>query len=143
MKSLILFAGILLPALTFAQRGFSNLPRSSDSTYAYTAVNPLRLKKGGQQKSISYSVEFLKSLETADHQRLMLLRRSSIGDPRYEKPKVQLNSRYTGMPLNGKLCILDKYIFITSQTRDTLTIYVDVYNNGELRIPIGLDIKNE
>jgi hypothetical protein len=41
------------------------------------------------------------------------------------------------MPLNGKPGLLDKYFFVMSQ-KQTVTIYVDIYDKGELKIPKGL-----
>jgi hypothetical protein len=115
---------------------------STDSTYGYTDKNPLKMKKGNQRKSIDYSIEFLKSLRTLDNQKLDLIKRFTVDDPNHERSKMQLTNRYTGMPLNGKLGLLDKYYFMTAQTRDTLTIYVDIYNKGELKVPTGLKIKD-
>ena len=99
------------------------------------------MKKGNQGKSIDYSIEFLKSLRTTDNQQLELLQRFTVDDPNYVRPKTQLTNRYSGMPLSGKLGLLDKYYFVTAEKRDTLTIFVDIYNKGELKIPKGLKIK--
>jgi hypothetical protein len=66
------------------------------------------MKKGNQEKSIGYSIDFLKSLRTDDNQRLQLLQRFTVDDPGYLRPKTQLTNRYTGMPLSGKLGLLDK-----------------------------------
>jgi hypothetical protein len=49
-----------------------------------------------------------------------------------------LTNRFTGMPLNGKLGLLDEYIFLVSEKMDTIRIYVDIYNKGDLFIPKGL-----
>jgi hypothetical protein len=113
---------------------------SIDSTYGYTDQNPVKMKKGNQQKSIGYSIDFLKSLRTEDNQKLELVQRFTVDDPNYVRPKTHLTNRYTGMPLSGKLELLDKYCLVTTEKRDTLTIYVDIYNKGELKIPKGLKI---
>jgi hypothetical protein len=46
------------------------------------------------------------------------------------------------MPLSGNLGLLDKYFFLTTEKKDTVIIYIDIYNKGELKIPKGLKIKN-
>lgn len=116
----ILYCKILLPALLllmintlWAQNDFSNLPNSIDSSYGYTAQNPLKLKKGNQEKSINKSYHFLSVLRTQDNQTLKLLFRSSMQDPNYKEPDIRLTNRFSGMPI-GKLGILDKYVFLTS-----------------------------
>ena len=93
-------------------------------------------------KSIGYSIDFLKSLTTDDDQKLQLLQRFTVGDPGYVKPKTQLTNRYSGMPMSGKLGLLDKYCFLTTEKKDTVIIYVDAYNKGDLKILKGLKIKN-
>lgn len=40
--------------------------------------------------------------------------------------------------MNGKLGILDVYEFLTSVKGDTIKIFVDVYNKGDLFLPMGL-----
>jgi hypothetical protein len=42
------------------------------------------------------------------------------------------------LPISGKLGILDKYVFLTSVTRDTVILFVDIYNKGRLQLPVGL-----
>jgi hypothetical protein len=141
MRHFTFIIGIFISGLTFGQSDFHQLTVSADSTYGYTDKNPLKMKKGNQGKSIGYSVDFLKCLKTEDNQELQLIQRSTVKDPTYVKTKAQLTNRYTGAPLSGKLGLLDKYYFVTSEKRDTITIYVDIYNRGELKIPKGLKIK--
>jgi len=142
MRHMIIIFGVFITTLSFGQSNFSNLIVSTDSTYGYTDKNPLKMKKGNQQKSIGYSIDFLESLITEDNQKLKLIQRFTVDDPNYARPKTQLTNRYSGMPLSGKLGLLDKYHFLTTEKSDTVIIYVDVYNKGELKIPKGLKIKN-
>lgn len=120
------------------QKAFANLTNVKDSTFGYTAQNPLKLKKGNQGKSIEYTYKFLSGLKTIDNQNLIFLFRKTANDPAFKEPAIRLYNKYTGMPLNGKLGILDIYVFATSATKDTLNLYVDIYNKGNLFIPIGL-----
>ena len=123
---------------SYGQNNFSKLLSSTDSTYGYTAINPLKLKKGNQQNSITNSIIFLKGLKTQDGQALTLLFRVSTSDPNYKEPAIRLQNRFTGLPVGGKLGILDKYVFLTSTKKDTVTLFVDIYNKGSLMLPIGL-----
>ncbi len=123
---------------SYGQKDFTKLTTSIDSTLGYTAENPLKLKKGNQQKSIDNSYKFLSGLRTLNNQTLTLLFRTSISDPAYTKPAIRINNRHTGVPINGKLGILDKYVFLTSNTKDTITLFIDIYNKGSLFLPVGL-----
>ena len=143
MRQLTTLIGIVISTWAFGQNSFSQLTISTDSTYGYTGKNPLKMKKGSPEKSIGYSIDFLKSLKTEDNQRLELLQRFTVDDPSYVRSNTQLTNRYTGMPMNGKLGLLDQYYFLTSEKKDTLTIYVDIYNKGELKIPKGLKIQEQ
>lgn len=108
-----------------AQPDFSKVPQATDSTYGYTATNPLKLKKGNPQKSIGYSYDFLNILVTRDNKPLKFVQRRTIGNPEMSKREAQL----------------DKYVFLTHARKDTVTIYVDIYSKGNLRIPLGLKYK--
>ena len=129
---------ISISCQVFSQKDFSTLGSSKDSTYGYSNMNPLKMKKGDQQKSIEYSKKFLKGLRTIDNFKLNYLMRYSVDDPKYNRSSVHLTNRFTGMPLNGKLGLLDEYIFTVSEKMDTIRIYVDIYNKGDLLIPKGL-----
>ena len=139
MRRLIIFIFFLSQMnFSFAQDFKKQIPNSTDSTYGYTSVNPLKLKKGDLGKSLENSINFLKGLKTQDGQSLDYYARSSIQDPSYKEPKIKLSNRVTGAPITGKGGILDKYIFVTSISKDTIRVFVDVYNKGDLKVPVGL-----
>ncbi|NVO84340.1 hypothetical protein [Hymenobacter terrestris] len=140
---LALLIFILLARISYGQNDFANLATSADSTFGYNAHNPLLLKKGDPNSSIYNSHIFLKGLKTSDNQSLEILLRKTVNNPIYKKTAVRINSRQTGLPISGKLGLLDKYYFITSTTKDTLVIYVDIYNKGPLFIPAGLKYKKQ
>lgn len=123
---------------SFGQKEFTKLTAATDSTFGYTVENPLKLKKGNAGKSIDNSHKFLSGLRTFDNQTLSLLYRTSTSDPAYKEPRIRINNRQTGLPLGGKMGILDKYVFVTSTTKDTVTLFVDIYNKGNLFLPVGL-----
>lgn len=139
MKLYILLAFTLIGLTSYSQK-LSEAKPSNDSTFGYTSQNPIKLKAGNYNKSMDFSISYLKQLKTEDGQHLVLIRRGSVEDPNQSQKKPLLVNRYTGMPLNGKLGILDKYQFVTEQTKDTLTLFVDIYNKGELLIPKGLKL---
>jgi hypothetical protein len=87
--------------------------------------------------SMANAYSYLVGLKTADNQSLRKIFRMSVLDPAYVKPVVQLQNRYTGMPINGKLGMLDKYTFLTSTTKDTVVLYIDIYNKSQLALPVG------
>jgi hypothetical protein len=124
--------------VSYGQKDFTKLIPSTDSSYGYTAQNPLKHKKGNQGKSITNSYSFLSGLKTQDNQTLTLLFRATANNPSYKEPAIKINDRQTGMPISGKLGLLDKYVFLTSNTKDTVILYVDIYNKGTLLLPIGL-----
>jgi hypothetical protein len=135
----LFFATLLcLTNISFGQKDFTKLVTSTDSTYGYSAQNPLKLKKGNQGKSIVNSEQFLSGLKTKDNQTLIYLFRATVSAPTYKEPKIRLNNRYTGMPISGKLGLLDKYVFLTSNSKDTVRLFVDIYNKGTLMVPVGL-----
>lgn len=121
---------------SMAQKSFVRLQQATDSTYGYAADNPVRLKNGDTNKSIINEMNYLSGLITADKQRLVLLARTAVADPRARQ--VSVNDRFGGKPLNGKEGILDKYVFLTADTNDTITLFIDIYNKEEVRLPVGL-----
>lgn len=136
---IFLFLGtlFLITNTSYAQKEFSNLKNATDTTYGYIAQNALRLKKGNQEKSVAYSHKFLSGLKTHDNQSLELLFIATVNDPNYKQPAIKINNRFTGMPISGKLGLLDKYVFLTSK-KDTVKVLIDLYNKGTLMLPIGL-----
>jgi hypothetical protein len=145
MKKVITYTlpGLLAIFLFFTktlhgQKGFIKLETSTDSSYGYTAKNPLKLKNGNQAKSMTNSYNFLSGIRTQDNQTLKLLSRVIVSDPGYKEPAIKINNRATGLPISGKLGMLDKYVFLTTNTNDTITLYIDIYNKEKLFLPIGL-----
>jgi hypothetical protein len=135
---LLFFTIIFFSKKASGQKDFTKLTTAADSSFGYTAENPLKLKKGSLSKSIDNTYKFLFGLKTLDNQSLTLLFRTSLSDPAYKEPGIKINSRQTGLPLSGKLGILDKYVFLTSTTKDSIILFVDIYNKGSLFLPAGL-----
>ncbi|WP_022823095.1 hypothetical protein [Hymenobacter norwichensis] len=135
MKTILLL--LWLPTAALAQKKAELPIAATDSTYGYTALNPLRLKQGDLYKSMALAEVFLHNLRTSDDQPLRLITRFSVKDPGYKRPAIALTDRYTGLPLNGKLSMMDLYIFRTA-SNDTLRLFVDVSSKGPKLVPVGL-----
>lgn len=139
MKITITLFFLVICSAVYCQK--NKILPADDDTYGYTVSNPLRLKKGGVSKSLQYSLEFLKCLKTEDDQKLELVKDTSFLNP-YYKPVVFDGGR-NGIKYEGKYRMIDQYIFVSSVTRDTITIYVDIYESKPLFIPMGLKYECE
>ena len=138
--SVYLVFGIALfySKVSFGQNDLEKVINSTDSTYGYSVQNPLKHKKGNLQKSIKYVNEFLAGLKTIDNQALIFLSRSTTSDVDYKESAIKINNRFTNESLNSDIVLIDKYDFLTSNTRDTITLFVNVYKKGKLEAPVGL-----
>lgn len=114
-----------------AQKEIAALPAANDNSYGYTAANPVKLKKGNVEKSILHTMDYLAGLVTADNQALVLIKRSSVPAP---GRSAAVSERF-GQAKSG---ILDKYVFVTATSKDTITLFVDIYNRSKTKIPAGL-----
>ncbi len=140
MKLHILVSLLMLPILANAQK-FKKLESSTDSTYGYTALKPLLLKKGDPVNSIRNTEKFFFGLYNSKGEFYDVLSRSSIFNPKYtqkEMEEVGMRNIKNGKPAG---VMLDSYILVSESKSDTITLYVDIYNNGELKIPVGLKWK--
>lgn len=125
----------------FAQN-ILEMKNSVDSTYGYLINNPIKIKQGNRNKTTERVKLFFDYLRTFDGQKLLLLWIESHQNPNFNSKKRTLKYR-TGMPVNGNLGLLDKFVFITEKTKDTLGLFVDVYNKSTIEIPIGLKIETK
>ena len=140
MKQILTITLTFITTWIFGQSDFSRITESTDSTYGYTDTNPLKMKKGNHGRSIGYSYDFMNGLRTHDNQKLKFLQRSSVDNPKNRKPKVASAERQLDTALTDTEQ-LDKYIFLTSEKKDTVTIYVDLHHRGSLKFPVGLKHK--
>src|SRR6056297_736060 len=79
---------------------FSSVEPAIDTTYGYTAENPVTIKNADLNNSIGSSYCYLSRLRTEKGNRLQLIQRFSVENPNYQKPAVPLQNRYTGQPLS-------------------------------------------
>ncbi|MBO9730879.1 MAG: hypothetical protein J7623_19725 [Chitinophaga sp.] len=125
---------LLLAAITrqsYAQRAFQKLSAATDSTYGYASTNPIKLKNGSVERSILEEMNYLSGLTTTSKEHLVLVKRSSVLSPGYDPPL--LKDRFS-----SKSGLLDKYVFLTANTNDTITLFIDIHNRGDVMVPVGL-----
>jgi hypothetical protein len=138
--SLCIIAGLFLTGCAVSNpKFFTSVLPTTDTTYGYTAQNPVTIKNADLQNSIGSSYYFLSRLRTENGNKLQLIQRYSVNNPNYNQPAVQLQNRYTGMPLNyGSGPLLDLYILKAENETDTIKIYINPYFKGDVKIPAGL-----
>jgi hypothetical protein len=125
-------------------RLFSTIESSTDSTYGYTAENPVTIKNADLGSSIESSCYFISRLRTKMGNSLEFIVRYSVGNPTYKKPFLPIRDRFTGELLcHGTGPILDLYILKPQNEKDTIRIYINPYLKGKIRIPMGLQFVKE
>lgn len=138
--SLWLFAGLILTSCTVSNpKFFTGIQPTVDTTYGYTAQNPVMIKNADLQNSINSSYYYLSKLRTENGNKLQFIQRYSVDNPDYNKPAIQLQNRYTGKTLNhNNGPLLDLYILKPENEIDTIKIYINPYLKGDIKIPSGL-----
>lgn len=123
---------------------FSSVEQSQNEDYGYTSMEPVKIKNGSLKSSINSSYYYLSRLRTenGDGDGLRLVGRSSVGNPNYKS--TGLYNRYSGQPIGGSGMLLDKY-FLTpaNNPSDTIIIFINPYQKGEIKIPKGLKFVKE
>lgn len=139
----VIFIGLsLIGCVASNQKFFSTIEPTDDSSYGYTAENPITIKNADLNNSINSSYYFLSRLRTDNGNKLKLIQRSSVDNPNYDKPAVPLTNKYTGQPLNyGTGPILDYYILKPENEPDTVKIYINPYYKGDIKIPVELKLE--
>lgn len=123
---------------------FSETVSTDDPTYGYTPENPVAIKNADLNNSIGSSYYYISRLRTQKGNKLELIQRFSVDNPNYKKPAVPLTNRYTGQPLSyGTGPLLDYYILIPENEKDTINLYINPYLKGEIRVPVGLKFEKE
>ncbi len=118
---------------------FSTIEPSTDSTYGYTAENPVTIKNADLGNSINSCYYYLSRLRTPEGNKLYLISRYTVDNPNYKKPAINLMNRYTGQPISyGTGPLLDLYILKPESELDTIKIYMNPYLKGPIKVPVGL-----
>ena len=139
---LLLSVGLLLLTIVFNgcvvsnPQLFSKAQPTTDTTYGYTADNPLLIKNGDMYSSMGAEKYFLQHLTTLNGERLLYVSRGSFSNPKYHS--TGLENRYTHQAIGGGGPILDEYTFLVENRGDTIKLYVNVYKSGTISVPVGL-----
>jgi hypothetical protein len=96
---------------------------SDDNTYGYQQHNPVKV--GGLTKGPLNERRFLNGLSGPNGERISYYRAGSCCP--FKTPNGLLDN--TGL--------LDKYLVTWAGASDTLTIYINMYDEGDLKIPVG------
>lgn len=138
--TLIIIIGLTITGCVISNpKFFENIESTKDSSYGYTAENPVTIKNADLNNSIGSSYYYLSRLRTEKGNKLKLIKRYSVENPKYKEPAIQLTNRYTGMPLNsGGGFLLDLYILKAENEPDTFKIYINPYLKGKIEVPLGL-----
>lgn len=97
---------------------------SDDNTYGYQQHNPVKV--GGLTNGPSNERRFLNGLSGPNGESIRYYRAGSCCP--FKTPNGLMNK--TGM--------LDKYMVTWVGATDTLAIYINMYDEGDLKIPVGL-----
>jgi len=130
----VVLIGIVLSACT-PVNVFDQISTSVDSTYGYTANNPIRTGYWDLMTSMQAQGYFMNQLATQDSVRLHGIMAATISAP-YKNSKPVLPKRFGPMGNGG---MMDKYTVVTDDLADTLTLYFDPNTRGEkIMAPVGL-----
>jgi len=142
---LVILTGLFLTGCVVSNpKFFSKIDTTIDSSYGYTAENPVLIKNKDLYSSIESSYYYISRLRTERGNKLQLIQRYSIENPNYKKPAIALENRYTGEPLSyGSGPILDLYILVPDNESDTIKLYINPYFKGTVRVPHGLKFEKE
>ena len=145
ITTLALLLGILLAGCVASNQSFfSTIAAATDESYGYTAGNPVTIKNADLNNSIGASYYYLSRLRTENGNRLKLIHRLSVDNPKYKQPAVAVQNRYTGQSLNnGKGPFLDLYILKPENEADTIKLYINPYAKGLVKVPVGLKFEKE
>jgi len=123
---------------------FPAVDSTTDLSYGYSAENPVVIKNADLNNSIGSSYYYLSRVRTDEGNKLKLIQRYSVENPKYRKPGITLRNMYTGVPLSyvpGPL--LDCYILKAENESDTISIYINPYLKGIVKVPNGLKFEKE
>jgi hypothetical protein len=101
--------------------------QSDDNTYGYQQHNPVKV--GGLMNGPANERKFLNGLSGPNGERVSYYRAGSCCP--FRTPK----------GLMGKTGMLDKYLVTWTGATDTLAIYINMYDEGDLKIPVGFSAR--
>lgn len=105
--------------------------KSTDSSYAYTPENPVKVGGVGKGNGPENEHRYLRALLGPNGEDIHYHRSGSCCG--FKTPNAFI----------GDMGLLDKYMVYWEGAEDTLKIYINMYDEGDLLIPFGLTAKQK
>lgn len=103
---------------------------STDKTYGYSEKNPVQVGGNDKREGPVNERRFLNALAGPNGEDVSYFRRGSCCP-------VESKNGFMGMAM------LDNYRVTWEGSKDTVSIYINMYDYGELKAPVGFTIKNQ
>ena len=107
------------------------LDMSDDKTYGFEESNPVKVGGASESSGPKNEQRFLNALLGPNGEKIKYFRVGSCCP--FKTPNGLINN--TGM--------LDRYSVYWTGGKDTLSIYINMYDKGDLKIPVGLTAKKK
>ena len=79
---------------------------------------------------------FISQLSTKEGKKLKIVEHTPIYNPRFNGSPIGLYKRFSGLPYFGESQLIDKYsLLVEGNDKDTIIIYINPYQKGEIKIP--------
>lgn len=127
---------------TYAQNDIKERSGSSDNNYCYNSMNPDDVRKERYEVSMLPVMQHPTEIPASYNQQFGSLNKSSKPSDHRRGPVVMEHK--SGSPiLLERGAILGKCIYLNRSSKDTITLYVDIYSRGSLMMPVGLKYSGE
>jgi hypothetical protein len=136
VKAVILVTLIALPIFSNAQK-LKNIRQATDSTYGYTLKNPVLISMGSTQKSEVAVYNYLNGIRRINGESFVVKSRTSVPNPKYKKQELEalLKKMRSGEQAG---IMIDVYKLESVVKGDTMTLYIDMYTDGDTKVPVGM-----
>lgn len=101
---------------------------SDDKTYGYSESNPIKVGGVSEREGPLNQRRFLDALYGPNNKKMIYWRAGSCCP-------IETSAGF------NNLGMLDKYRAVEIGSSDTLTLYINMYDKGDLKIPMGLQAK--
>lgn len=120
-----------IPVESIDQFTYLLIESAEDKTYAYKKSNPVKVGGSNESSGPANERRYLNALLGPNGEEVFYYRAGSCCS--FKTPNGLLDN--TGM--------LDQYRVSWTGSMDTLTIYINMYDKGNLKIPVGLTAKQK
>ncbi len=120
----------IIPTNLKDNQTFELLEISDDATYGYSEKNPIQVGGVDKQSDPLNERRFLNALAGPNGEEVTYFRSGSCCPIKSQKD-----------PLGLGIVLLDKYRVTYEGSKDTVSIYINMYDYGTLRAPKGFTIK--